>query len=482
MTSPRRRREFCLDRARLVAEAERLRAQAREEFPAFRRYIHPDMKWGWFVQDTSLHLQQFYEDLVAGKRPKLALQAPPQHGKSLAVVDFMAWVAGRNPDLLSIHASFSDDLGVRTNLDLQRTIASPRYQQIFANTRIGVNGATCNNNHIEFAGHAGSFRNVTVNGAINGRALNLGVIDDPVKGRAEAQSLPMRDRIWSWFTDDFGSRFAKDSAMLIVMTRWHRDDLLGRLIARDPTVKVLRYPALAEVRDEFRDVGEALFEEFKPREMLLERRRMLTQASWESLYQQNPIVAGGGIFPIEKLTCVPIFDRNQTAKSVRFIDKAGTQGGEGAYTAMVLMHKMRDNTFVIEHVERGRWGALEREQRIKAIAARDRENIKGPYEIVVEQEPGSAGKESAEATIRNLVGFRVFADRVTGSKEVRAEPFAAQVQGGNVFLLAGNWIDAFREEAECFPMGKFKDQVDAASGAFARLTNKPYYNLDALAS
>jgi predicted phage terminase large subunit-like protein len=128
----------------------------------------------------------------------------------------------------------------------------------------------------------------------------------------------------------------------------------------------------------------------------------------------------------------------------------------------------------------GCWSALEREQEIRALAAMDRRNIKGPYEIGVEQEPGSGGKESAEATIRNLAGYSVFADRVTGSKQVRAEPFAAQVQGGNVSLVAGDWVRDFLDEAESFPSGRFKDQIDAAAGAFARLTSKPVYNLDAM--
>ena len=97
------------------------------------------------------------------------------------------------------------------------------------------------------------------------------------------------------------------------------------------------------------------------------------------------------------------------------------------------------------------------------------------------REPGSGGKESVEATIRALAGFLVYADRVTGSKEVRAQPFAAQVQAGNVWLLAGTWQAAFLDELESFPSGKWKDQVDAAAGAFTRLTSKPFYNLDAMA-
>jgi predicted phage terminase large subunit-like protein len=166
---------------------------------------------------------------------------------------------------------------------------------------------------------------------------------------------------------------------------------------------------------------------------------------------------------------------------VRYWDKAGTEDG-GAYTAGVLIHMLEDKRFVVAHVVRGQWSALEREQQIKAWAARDRELIKGSYAVGVEQEPGSAGKESAENTICNLAGYTVFADKVTGSKEVRAEPFAAQVQGGNVYLLAGQWHREYLGELEQFPSGKFRDQVDASTGAFNRLVSRPIYNLDALAS
>jgi predicted phage terminase large subunit-like protein len=92
----------------------------------------------------------------------------------------------------------------------------------------------------------------------------------------------------------------------------------------------------------------------------------------------------------------------------------------------------------------------------------------GSYDIGIEQEPGSGGKESVERTISNLAGYSVYADKVTGSKEVRAEPFAAQVQGGNVYLVAGDWHYAYLDELESFPAGKWKDQVDASAGAFMR--------------
>lgn len=141
------------------------------------------------------------------------------------------------------------------------------------------------------------------------------------------------------------------------------------------------------------------------------------------------------------------------------------------------MHSMNDGTFVISHMVRGQWSVLQREEKIKTWADVDAAEF-GSYEVYVEQELGSGGKESAENTIRNLAGHRAYADKVTGAKEIRAEPFAAQVQGGNVWLVAGEWVSDFLDECEVFPAGKRKDQVDAAAGAFAKLAVGTAYITD----
>jgi predicted phage terminase large subunit-like protein len=263
----------------------------------------------------------------------------------------------------------------------------------------------------------------------------------------------------------------------MIMTRWHLDDPIGRFTERFPDARILRYPAIAEEDEENRRKGEALFPEHKSLPFLIERRRMMTQAGWESEYQQNPIVVGGGIFPIDKLDIIPSIDRKKIRASVRYVDKAGTKDG-GAYSAMVLMHRTHDKQYIVEDVVRGQWSALEREQRLRQAAETDRAVCPAGYKIWVEQEPGSGGKESAENTIRNLAGFSVKADKVSGqgSKETRAEPFAAQVQGGNVALKAAAWNRDFMDELESFPSGKFKDQVDAASGAFNKLALMSNYN------
>jgi predicted phage terminase large subunit-like protein len=453
-------------------------AKARESFAMFRRTIRPGMLWNPFVGEITRELQKFHEAFVASKRPKLAILCPPQHGKSWAAEDFIAWVAGKHPDWKTIYASYSEELGTLRNMNLQRLFTSQRYHHIFPNLRIGGTGYQCNASLIEYAGGPGSFRNTTVNGSITGMEQHLGVVDDFVKSRAEANSKLQRDKTWSWFTDDFSSRFNKNSALLLTCTRWHVDDLLGRLRQKFPEMRVLSFQAIAENHERFRLKGEALFPSLKPLGMLLDQKKLMTESSWQAEYQQNPYVVGGGIFPIEKLAVMPIFDRREALASVLSVDKASTAGGDGAYTAIVLLHKMKNGTFVIERVVRGRWGALDREKQIKMWAEHDLENLKrisSRFTVVIEVEPGSGGKESFEASVRNLAGFTVVGDKPGAgrSKEVRAEPFAAQVQGGNCWLVAShpNWIPDFLEEAESWPHGVSKDQIDAAAQAFNHLAN-----------
>ena len=464
----------CLD---AITEANA--ALARESFAVFRRTIRPGMLWSPFVGQITRELQKFHQASVLGKRPKLALMTPPQHGKSLVAEDFIAWLAGKNPDWKTIYASYSDDLGVLRNLNLQRLFTSRRYHYIFPNFAIGGTGYQCNASLIEYAGGPGSFRNTTVNGPITGMEQHLGVLDDFVKGRAEANSKLQRDKTWNWFTDDFSSRFNKDSGLLVICTRWHVDDLLGRLILKFPEMRVLSFQAIAEKDEPFRRKGEALFSGLKPLGMLLDQKKLMSESSWQAEYQQHPYVVGGGIIPIEKLQVIPIFDRREIASTVLAVDKAGTQGGNGAYTAIVIMHKMKNGTFVIERVVRGRWGALERERNIKYWADATKEALRTwSFTVVIEVEPGSGGKESAEATIRNLAGHVCIGDKPGAgrSKELRAEPFAAQVQGGNVYLHAGPWVQDFLEEAESFPNSPCLDQVDAAAMAFHHLATVVGYS------
>ena len=444
---------------------------ARDSFAAYRRLINPKMKWGWWQADLCANLQEFHRALLAGERPALVIEAPPQHGKSTTITDFIGWAAGRDPDTRTIYASFSERLGIRANLRLQRVYSSELYQRIFPNTHINtsnvvtISGQTLRNrNIVEYAGAEGYFRNTTVRGPVTGESLDLGVIDDPLKGRLEANSEVVRDGAWDWLNDDFMTRFDERGGLLIILTRWHVDDPVGRLMATEAKVKMLSYPALAIVDEPHRKIGEPLFPELKSLEFLEERRAAMTPDSWESLYQQSPFIRSGGMFPIDRFQIVA-HKPNDIDESMRYWDKAGTADG-GAYTAGVLMHRLKDGRYCVGDVRRKQLGALDRERLIRQTAELDGIDVR----IGIEQEPGSGGKESAESTIRMLAGWRVVADRPIGDKVLRAEPYAAQVQGGNVLLARGGWNQPFIDEHESFPHG-YKDQVDAAAAAFAGICN-----------
>lgn len=457
-------------------------AQAREDFYAYRKFMDPTLIDGWWQQEVARELELFYDDWVDGKKPVLVLMAPPQHGKTKQVVDFISWCSGHHPNTKSIYASYGDDLGTDANSAIQRIYADDKYHKVFDLDLLNLEGdrgrGLSSKRHsglIEYQGHLGSFRNTTVNGQITGKGLHLGVIDDPIKGRAEASSLPVRDKTWHWFTDDFFTRFAEAAAMIMIMTRWHVDDPVGRFLLLHPNARVLSYPAIGRWDDN--DVwvaesnpkrGQALFPEHKSKEFLLLRKSTLSNASWQSLYQQSPIVVGGDMFPIEKFKFLAAAPKDDIRRTVRYWDKAGTEDGSGATTAGVLLHLMLNGTVVIEDVVRGRWGALAREARIKQCAALDNEHRL--VETWVEQEPGSGGKESAESTVRMLAGYKAYADKVTGKKEDRADPYAAQVQAGNVSIVRAEWNKDYLSEHEMYPNGRLKDQIDATAGAFNKAT------------
>ena len=157
-------------------------------------------------------------------------------------------------------------------------------------------------------------------------------------------------------------------------------------------------------------------------------------------------------------------------QSIRYWDKAGS-AGKGAYTVGTKIMKLANGRYIIQDVKRGQWASEEREAIIKQTAEAD-----GAVVVIgIEQEPGSGGLESADATIRNLAGFSCYKDKpgkAEGSKTNRADPYSVQVNNGNIMLLQGDWNYEFVEEHRNFPFSTYKDQVDSAAAGFNKLTAK----------
>lgn len=330
----------------------------------------------------------------------------------------------------------------------------------------------------------GGLRAVGVGGGITGQGGNLIIIDDPVKNREEAESEVYRERVYDWYTDDLYTRLEPDGAIILIMTRWHGDDLAGRIMASEKAANwtVINLPAEAESGDPLGRVeGEALCPERFDLTALNDLRVTLGR-SYFALYQQRPQPREGGMFKIEHFKLVDEVPR--LARRVRWWDKAATEG-DGNYTVGLLLAES-DGIYYVEDVVRGQWDSATRDAKIKATAESDRlkyaprtivETLDGEKEVIGSnpvsywgpQDPGAAGKSDAAAFIRLLSGYNVHCEPESGSKELRADPFAAQCQAGNVRVKRADWTSKYISELCEFPSGKYDDQVDASSGAFNKL-------------
>jgi len=441
--------------------------EARRSFWAFRQYINPKMKKGWWQKEISGHLQQFHVDLREGKRPKLVIQAPPQHGKSEQVVEFIAWASGHNPDMKTVYASFSERLGIRANLKLQRLITSEKYRKVFPDTRLGKSSTVVgisgqyrqNQDQLEFADHIGSFRNTTVLGSINGEGLDLGVIDDPIKGRKEAGSASVRNSTWDWFTDVFFSRFSDDAGLLFILTRWHIDDPVGRFVEKfGDAVKVVSHAALALDDETHRKRGEPLFPEHKSLEFLLERKQAMSAANWLSLYQQTPIVVGGDLIQgkwFGRWSVLPAIKRTMI-----FADTAQKTAEHNDFSVLQCWGHGDDGRIYLLDQLRGKWEAPELARRM--VAFWEKWQPEGCSKIMVED------KASGTGLIQDLKGaphrLPIFGIQRNIDKTTRVQDAVPHIEIGNVMIPASApWVSDFIIECEAFTADnthQHDDQID----------------------
>lgn len=450
--------------------------EARESFWAFRQYMTPGLKLGWWQRDIARVLTEFYDELVGGGRPKYVIEAPPQHGKSVQILDFIAWLAGKHPELRTIYTSFSERLGVRANLRMQRMLDSPRYKRVFPDTTLNKsNVVTVSSQHLrnreilEYVGHEGFFRNTTVRGSITGEGLDLGVIDDPIKGREAAGSAVVRDATWDWFTDDFFSRFSEDAGLLAILTRWHIDDPIGRLVAADDTVKVFKYPALATRDEAHRATGAPLFPEHKSLEFLLERKKVMASTNWAALYQQSPTVEGGEIIRGEwffRYDILPPIDYRKI-----YADTAQKTAERNDYSVLECWGLGVDKRAYLIDMARGKWEAPELRRRTVEFwnkHAALNETQGWLRELVIEDKASGTGLIQ---DIRADYAIPVAGRERNKDKYTRALDVLGYIESGYVGIpAAAPFISDFVAEAEAFTADDshlHDDQLDPMFDAIA---------------
>lgn len=475
--------------ARYQAEALRRAAElrattGRRDTPAFGRWLRvASPEWPWHYRHLKI-VRRYLKRVEAGEINRLMIFLHPRSFKSqMVTVRWPAYLLERDPLTRIIVGSYNQDLAESFSHETRRIVASRGVKLDPAHRMV--------NDWWTAAG--GGLRAVGVGGGVTGRGTSVLLLDDVVKSYEEARSHAYQERVWNWWRFDLLSRLEPHprtgaaAAVILIMTRWHDLDLAGRILTAEGGDRwtVLRIPALAETqaeRDDYnaaigrppgepdplgRAAGEAMNPERFPVPALEEKRAEQGVLSFMALYQQRPSAPEGDMFRREWFEVVDEVPAGRRVALVRYWDKASSKTTT-AYTAGVLLARV-DGVYYVVHLVMGKWAAPAREAIIRSTAAADFAAWGWDVETVVEQEPGSGGKDSADNTIASLAGYRVAADRPTGDKTLRAEPLAAQAAVGRVKLVRGAWNRDYLDILAAFPGGAVKDAVDASSGAFARL-------------
>lgn len=284
--------------------------RARTELLKFTQWTKPDYQ----VARHHRIMGRWLDRLQVGVIKRLMLFCPPRHGKSELVSRRLpAFYMGKHPDREVVVSSYAADLANKMNRDVQRIIEQPEYRRLFPGVRMPMVGerqhgrqkAKRTDSFFELVGRKGSLRSAGVGGGITGMGFHLGIIDDPLKNFEEAHSQVIRDKLDEWYSSTFWTRQAANSSILITMTRWHHDDIAGRLLERMAADNdadqwtVVRLPAVADEDlhpDDHRQVGEVLWPERFDERFMQQARGTLGSYLFTGLYQQTPEQEGGNYF------------------------------------------------------------------------------------------------------------------------------------------------------------------------------------------
>lgn len=322
------------DRTQMIEQLKMLRElqkrKARRNFRDYLPYINKSYKMKWFHREIADWCQRFYE----GEVDKLIVTLPPQHGKSeISSRIFPSWVFGKDPDTQLVLVSYAADLAKQFCLSVQRYIESDEYKALFPDTFLNTERLAkyrhylCSSEYFDIVGHRGFMKTVGVTGGLTGNPVRVAIIDDPFKDSEEANSPGQREKVWDWYNNVLATRLHNDSRQLLVMTRWHEDDLVGRLLnSKDAEKwKLINIPAICTEDDDGdlhsgRKVGDALW----PEEHSLEKLYVHMNNDphgFNCLYQGNPGSKEGRLYH-EFKTYVDPKEYGEYVRSGCYIDVA----------------------------------------------------------------------------------------------------------------------------------------------------------------
>lgn len=419
--------------------------KAKQSLLAFTEYTNP-------AYASANHHRLIAEKLEAVERgdiDRLMIFMPPRHGKSeLASVRFPAWYIGRNPSHQIICASYGHKLAAKFGRQVRNIISTAEYQRVFPGVMLSEDSQA---KDMFNTPEGGAYLAVGVDGPVTGSGGHLVSIDDPVKSRKEAESETERDNAWDWYRGDLYTRLMPNARIVVTQTRWHEDDLSGRILENEGRVEeggqwtVLELPAIS-------DQGEALWPEWYPVPVLERIRHAVGPRDFSALYQQKPQPDEGTFFKREW------FKHWQQLPEVRYYgtsDYAVTDGG-GDYTVLTI------------------WGIdgngdVYRVNQWKGQTASD-EWIERELDLIAKYKPlcwfgeGGVIQKAIEPMLKRRMRERGVHCRLewlpsVADKPTRARSFQAMAATGRIHFEPGADLSEFL----VFPAGKHDDEVDTAS-------------------
>ena len=440
------------------------RAILQTDYCEYVQYVHHDAwKKTPFHRFLCRYVQNFVERETDLPYEILVITTPPQHGKSQSITETLpSWYLGKHPDRRVIEISYNEEFAINFGRLNRRKI------QEFGEDLFGITLAKDSNRNVEFeiAKHGGGMMSSGIGTAVTGKRCNLMIIDDPVKNKAEAFSKSRRDLIYQEWLMSFKTRLAPHSKVILIMTRWHEDDLAGRLLENEEHIKLLRFPCECEEENDLlhRRIGDALCPEIgKDNEWLkVYKNSMVTTEgtmAWNAMFQGRPSAMEGNI--IQRDWWEYYEELPQINTWVMSVDASFKDDDQSDYVAIQVWGKNGPDIYLIDAVKKH----LNFPDTIMEIR-----RLRAMYPDCKTTLIEDRANGSAIITMLRREMSGIIAVQPIGSKMARVQAVLGAIESGNVHVPKNRRFTAdFVDECSSFPNAAHDDQVDCMSQALNRL-------------
>lgn len=430
---------------------------AKNELVVFNGFVNVRYQASWLHREIAQQL----EKIERGETKRLMIFVPPRNGKSeIGSILFPAWLLGKHPEKEVITASYSADLAQDFGYKTRNVVDSREYQELFK-TRLREDSKSKAKWLTE---EGGGYTAVGVGGAITGRGADVLIIDDPIKNREEAESQVIRDKIWNWYTSTAYTRLEKGGSVILILTRWHKDDLAGRLLKAEAEGgdkwEVIKFPAIATKDEKYRKEGEALWPEKYDETALMQIKKTVGAYDWAALYMQEPVSSETQEFKEEFFQYRTIEEvQALDTKRTLTIDTAISQKASADYTGFCLNFTDKENKWNLKAWKK-KISPLELIDDLFTLWENFRLETIGIEKTIYLQ----AIKPFLDEEMRKRNKFLVIVelDHNQTAKETRIRALLPRYESRSVYHITGNCGD-LEEEQLNFPQGVHDDVLDATA-------------------